>query len=138
MLDRPVLFPIHPRTQKVLAAAGIAVNGNVRPTGPLGYLDMISLEKNAKKILTDSGGVQKEAFYFNIPCVTLREKTEWPETVELGANIVVGTDPQKIREAILSPQRLGQSGATPYGDGNASQKIVKALLGTSAMKASAG
>jgi UDP-N-acetylglucosamine 2-epimerase len=138
MLDRPVLFPIHPRTQKVLAAAGIAVNGNVRPTGPLGYLDMISLEKNAQKILTDSGGVQKEAFYFNIPCVTLREKTEWPETVELGANIVVGTDPQKIREAILSPQRLGQSGATPYGDGNASQKIVKALLGTSAMKASAG
>ena len=127
-LDLPVLFPIHPRTKKVLAAAGISANGNVRPTGPLGYLDMISLEKHACKILTDSGGVQKEAFYFNIPCVTLRERTEWPETVELGANIVVGTDPKKIREATLTPQRNGNQGAAPYGDGKASEKIVRTLL----------
>ena len=128
MLDMPVLFPIHPRTQKVLANAGISVNGNVRPTGPLGYLDMISLEKHARKMLTDSGGVQKEAFYFNIPCVTLREKTEWPETVELGANQVVGTDPRRIHEAILTPANPVQAGAAPYGNGKASQKIVSTLL----------
>jgi UDP-N-acetylglucosamine 2-epimerase len=128
VLDFPVLFPIHPRTQKVLSGASISVNGNVRPTGPLGYLDMISLEKHARKILTDSGGVQKEAFYFNIPCVTLREKTEWPETVELGANVVAGTDPDKIKDAIFSPQLNGHNGATPYGDGKASHKIVETIL----------
>jgi UDP-N-acetylglucosamine 2-epimerase len=132
-LDLPVLFPIHPRTQKVMAAAGISVNGNVRPTGPLGYLDMVSLEKHARKMLTDSGGVQKEAFYFNIPCVTLRERTEWPETVALGANIVVGTDPRKIQEAVLTPQRLGQPGAAPYGDGKASEKIVDTILSSNGM-----
>jgi UDP-N-acetylglucosamine 2-epimerase len=129
-LDYPVLFPIHPRTQKVLASANISVNGNVRPIGPLGYLDMISIEKHARKILTDSGGVQKEAFYFNIPCVTLREKTEWPETVELGANVVAGTDPDKIKEAIFSPNLCGHNGATPYGDGKASHKIVETILAT--------
>jgi UDP-GlcNAc3NAcA epimerase len=127
-LDHPVLFPIHPRTQKVMAGASISVNGNVRPTGPLGYLDMISLEKHSRKILTDSGGVQKEAFYFNIPCVTLREKTEWPETVELGANVVAGTDPDTIKEAIFSSRFCGHNGATPYGDGKASQKIVETIL----------
>jgi len=127
LLDLPVLFPIHPRTQKVLAGAGISVNGKVRPTGPLGYLDMISLEKHARKILTDSGGVQKEAFYLNVPCVTLRDKTEWPETVELGANRVVGTNAQKIRDAVLTPQNVPHV-ATPYGEGKASQKIVDALL----------
>lgn len=132
-LELPVLFPIHPRTQKVLAAAGISANGNVRATGPLGYLDMISLEKHARKMLTDSGGVQKEAFYFNVPCVTLRDKTEWPETVELGANVVVGTDLQKIRDAILRPLREAQFEAAPYGDGKASQKIVRTLLAASGM-----
>ena len=136
MLDLPVLFPIHPRTQKVLAAAGISVNGNICASGPLGYLDMISLEKHARKMLTDSGGVQKEAFYFNIPCVTLREKTEWPETVALGANIVVGTDPAKITEAILSPHPISSSGAAPYGDGKASEKIVRTLMAASGIEMS--
>jgi UDP-N-acetylglucosamine 2-epimerase len=131
LLDLPVLFPIHPRTQKVLASAGISVNGRIRSTGPLGYLDMISLEKHAKKILTDSGGVQKEAFYLNVPCVTLRDKTEWPETVDLGANRVVGTDTQKIREAVLAPQNGDPHHAAPYGEGKASQKIVEALLSAS-------
>ena len=133
LLDFPVLFPIHPRTQKVLAAAGISANGNVRPTGPLGYLDMISLEKHARKVLTDSGGVQKEAFYFNVPCVTLRETTEWPETVELGANMTVGTDQRKIRDAILAPMHEGQWQGAPYGNGDASQKIVRTLLAASGM-----
>jgi UDP-N-acetylglucosamine 2-epimerase len=132
-LDCPVLFPIHPRTQKVLAAANISVNGNVRAIGPLGYLDMISVEKHSRKILTDSGGVQKEAFYFNIPCVTLRDKTEWPETVDLGANIVAGTDPEKIKEAIFNPRHCAQTSAQPYGDGKASQKIVETILSSKAI-----
>jgi len=127
-LDFPVLFPIHPRTQKVLLAANISVTGNVRAAGPLGYLNMISLEKHARKILTDSGGVQKEAFYLNVPCVTLREKTEWPETVAVGANRIVGTDPRKICEAVLSPQTWALHQETPYGNGKASEKIVAALL----------
>lgn len=127
-LEFPVLFPIHPRTKKVLAGAGITVNGNVRPTEPLGYLDMISLERHARKILTDSGGVQKEAFYFKVPCVTLREKTEWPETVELGANLIVGTDVQRIREAVQTCPRPWQPATEPYGDGKASHKVVRTLL----------
>lgn len=130
-LDYPVLFPIHPRTQKVLSSAGISVNGNVRPIGPLGYLDMVAIEKHSRKILTDSGGVQKEAFYLSIPCVTLRESTEWNETVEIGANRIVGTDPKKILEAVLEPQGPWPKDALPYGDGEASKKIVNAILGAS-------
>jgi UDP-N-acetylglucosamine 2-epimerase len=131
-LDSPVLFPIHPRTQKVLAGAGISVNGNVRPSAPLGYLDMIAMEKHSRKILTDSGGVQKEAFYLSVPCVTLRETTEWPETLELGANLVVGTNSEKIREAALAPQNFRSLSGTPYGDGTASKKIVNVLLSSRA------
>jgi UDP-GlcNAc3NAcA epimerase len=127
-LDYPVLFPIHPRTKKVLCAAGIEPNGNIRPVPPLGYLDMVALEKNACKILTDSGGVQKEAFYLRVPCVTLRNETEWPETVELGANIVCGTDPTRIQEAVCANQQCAFEAAGPYGDGTASEKIVDALL----------
>ena len=132
-LDLPVLFPIHPRTQKVLAGAGISVNGNIRSSKPLGYLDMIAMEKHSRKILTDSGGVQKEAFYLSVPCVTLRESTEWPETLALGANRVVGTDSRKIREAVLSPQNLWSPTETPYGDGTASRKIVDVLLSSPAV-----
>lgn len=127
-LDYPVLFPIHPRTQKVLAGAGISVNGNIRSSKPLGYLDMIAMEKHSRKILTDSGGVQKEAFYLSVPCVTLRESTEWPETLELGANRVVGTDSQKIQDAVLAPQIHWPQTEKPYGDGTASKKIVNVLL----------
>jgi UDP-GlcNAc3NAcA epimerase len=127
-LDFPVIFPIHPRTQKVLAGAGIPVNGNIHSSGPLGYLDMIAMEKHSRKILTDSGGVQKEAFYLSVPCVTLRDSTEWPETLELGANRIVGTNSQKIKEAVLSPQKVWPLDQTPYGDGTASTKIVNVLL----------
>jgi UDP-N-acetylglucosamine 2-epimerase len=132
-LDLPVLFPIHPRTQKVLAGAGISVNGNIRSSPPLGYLDMLAMEKHSRKILTDSGGVQKEAFYLSVPCVTLRESTEWPETLELGANRIVGTDSRKIQDAVLAPQNLWPLSAAPYGDGTASKKIVDVLLASPAI-----
>ena len=128
-LDLPVLFPVHPRTKQVLSLAGISLNGKVRAIPPLGFLEMLALEKNARKILTDSGGVQKEAFYLGVPCVTLRDHTEWPETVECGANRVSGTDPDAIREAVLDNCCSNWSPLSVYGDGKSAVKIVDQLLG---------
>ena len=130
-LDLPVLFPVHPRTAKVIAGAGIQVPRNIRTVPPLGYLDMISFEKPARMILTDSGGVQREAFYLHVPCVILRDRTEWPETIALGANCVTGTDPGRIREAVAAPRNGAVSDAAPYGDGRAANKILEQLLSTS-------
>lgn len=128
MLDLPVLFPVHPRTKHLLETAGISLNRALRPVAPLGYLEMITLEKHARMILTDSGGVQKEAFYLGIPCVTLRDRTEWPETVELGANRVAGRAPGSIRQAICEEYRKDWLKSNPYGDGKAAQRIVSELL----------
>jgi len=127
-LDLPVLFPIHPRTRHILDSSPIRMKGNLRPVPPLGYFEMLVLEKNASKIVTDSGGVQKEAFYLGVPCVTLRDRTEWPETVEAGANRLVGTAPEDIRRSVLLGQAAGLYSVNPYGDGKASDKIVEALL----------
>lgn len=128
MLELPVLFPVHPRTQHLLQTAGISLNRALRPIAPLGYLEMIALEKHARMILTDSGGVQKEAFYLGVPCVTLRDKTEWPETVELGANRVAGRAPGAIRQTIQENRQMDWGKSKPYGDGKAAQKIVTELL----------
>jgi UDP-N-acetylglucosamine 2-epimerase len=130
-LDLPVLFPVHPRTKQVLHAAKISPNGAVRSVPPLGYLEMLAFAENAKKILTDSGGVQKEAFYLGTPCVTLREQTEWPETVELGANRLGGVSAQSIREAVFESKNEDWSHTTPYGDGKSAQKIVSEIVNAS-------
>ena len=130
-LDLPVLFPVHPRIKQILAAAGVSLNGNLRPVAPLGYLEMLTLQNHARKILTDSGGVQKEAFYLGVPCVTLRDRTEWPETVAVGANRLAGTSSDSIREVLNTHQEREWSDATPYGDGKAAQRIVSELLGAS-------
>jgi UDP-GlcNAc3NAcA epimerase len=127
-LDLPVLFPVHPRTQHLLHTAGISLDRALRPIAPLGYLEMIALEKHARMILTDSGGVQKEAFYLGVPCVTLRDNTEWPETVELGANRVAGRTPASIQKAIQEHYQTDWGKTKPYGDGRAAQKIVTELL----------
>jgi UDP-GlcNAc3NAcA epimerase len=127
-LEFPVLFPVHPRTKHFLEAAEISLNGALRPVAPLGYFEMLALEKHARKILTDSGGVQKEAFYLGVPCVTLRDKTEWPETVELGANRVAGSTPMSIREAVSANHQKEWSNSRPYGDGRAAHRIVSELL----------
>src|SRR5215469_3014333 len=127
-LDLPVLFPVHPRTRSVISAAGITVKGKLMTVPPLGYLEMLAAEKHARKILTDSGGVQKEAFYLGVPCVTLRDQTEWPETVALGANRIAGTSRESIHTAVLKQDANGWNKATPYGDGRAAQRIVSELL----------
>ncbi len=121
-----IVFPVHPRTKKYLKGWNllekIDKSGNILLTPPLGYLDFLVLEKNAAKILTDSGGVQKEAYFYGVPCITLRETTEWVETVESGWNILVGTEKEKIIEAVksFSPTKEREN---YYGDGNAALKI---------------
>ena len=122
-LDLPVIFPVHPRTRKQLRTHELGAFKNLRLIDPVGYLDMVLLEKYAKAILTDSGGIQKEAYYFHVPCLTLRDETEWVETVESGWNRVVGTDPRTILSTLRTlPTGTGRNHL--FGDGNASQKIA--------------
>ncbi|MGO9125749.1 MAG: non-hydrolyzing UDP-N-acetylglucosamine 2-epimerase [Terriglobales bacterium] len=123
----PVVFPIHPRTLKMLEKSGLKQSlHQLHLIGPVGYLDMVMLEKNARLIMTDSGGVQKEAFFYQVPCVTLRDETEWVELVELGWNRLappVSVEEQiKEIEASLSSPPAEQ--AQPYGTGDAGQKIA--------------
>jgi len=108
LLKRPVIFPVHPRTTKAISANKIRVRPNVIMIDPVSYIDMLMLEKHACAILTDSGGMQKEAHFFHVPCVTLREETEWVETVSSGWNVLAGADEVKIRKALKhfsSPRR---------------------------------
>lgn len=117
-----IVLPLHPRTLKYMSDYGIKASENVRIIEPVGYLDMVRLEDAAKKIVTDSGGVQKEAFFLGVPCVTLRGETEWVETVEDGWNILVGTSKARILEAIdsFSP---GTKRKNHFGDGTSTVKI---------------
>lgn len=126
----PVVFPLHPRTRKALDEASISLPENVMGIEPVSYLEMLSLEKHARVILTDSGGVQKEALWLGVPCVTLREETEWVETVECGWNRLVGADPVRIVEAVGARRPEGNPPAL-YGDGRASERIVAILAGES-------
>jgi UDP-GlcNAc3NAcA epimerase len=127
-LDRPVVLPLHPRTRKRLQEFGIEPGGNVRVIEPVGYLDMLQLERSAACILTDSGGVQKEAYYLAVPCVTLRTETEWVETVAAGWNRLCTADPNAIVEAVCS---MADAHVLPhpdlYGTGDSSRRIVAAL-----------
>jgi len=122
----PIIFPAHPRTKVALDAAAIPVASSVTLLQPLGYLDMVALEAAAEVIVTDSGGVQKEAYFAGTPCVTVRETTEWPETVKIGWNRLVGVSPALLSEAVRSFRPAGER--PPYfGDGHAAEKIVSAL-----------
>jgi len=127
-LEEPVVFPIHPRTRKALTTHGLALRSasQVRLVDPLGYLDMVRLLQSARTILTDSGGIQKEAYWLGVPCVTLREQTEWVETVEAGWNVLAGVDPARISEAV---REFAPPAGRPalYGDGRAANKIAEIL-----------
>jgi UDP-N-acetylglucosamine 2-epimerase (non-hydrolysing) len=98
----PVVFPVHPRTRKYLQEYGVwdRMPENIHVTEPLGYLDMVQLMGHARRILTDSGGVQKEAYMLSVPCITLRENTEWVETLDGGWNVLVGAERERILSAI--------------------------------------
>lgn len=130
----PVVLPVHPRTRKLLQQITLPIRlENLHLIDPVGYLEMVMLEKNARLIATDSGGVQKEAFFYQVPCVTLREETEWLELVDLGWNRLAppGDSAQilAVLEAALRCPR-GQS-AQPYGDGSSSRQIAELLLSVS-------
>ena len=122
-LDMNVVLPLHPRTRKALNEFNVPVPEGVRAIDPVGYLDMLILEKNARVIITDSGGIQKEAYFLGVPCVTLREETEWVETVETGWNRLVGADPEQIVTAVQNAA-VQEDQPDLFGDGKAAEKIV--------------
>ncbi len=123
-LEMPVLLPLHPRTRAALERNPISTGGSLRMIEALGFLDMLTLEENAALILTDSGGVQKEAFYFGVPCITVREETEWVETVVSGWNILAG--PEEIATIIQEKVWPSRPGRIPY-PGPAAPRIVDEL-----------
>ena len=118
----PVLFPAHPRTRGLLGD----VPSNVRVLEPLGYLDMSALSSQARVIVTDSGGLQKAAYWYGVPCVTARPSTEWIDTVEVGANVLVDDDPERLAAAVAAAS-MPRDRPPLYGDGNASARVVRAL-----------
>jgi UDP-GlcNAc3NAcA epimerase len=128
----PVVLPLHPRTRKLVADHGLGEWLNrLTITDPLPFLDMVALEQAAALVLTDSGGVQKEAFFYEVPCITMRDETEWVETVDAGWNCLVSSDANRIVQAAEEALsgRVARHAVTPYGDGHASEKIVAHLLG---------
>lgn len=128
----PVVLPLHPRTHSKLGEAALKRlhdHKQVYVVGPLGYLEMLQLERNAQLILTDSGGVQKEAFFFKVPCATLRDQTEWTELVEHGWNTLIDVSKDPIAEfALQCYGRAGRSDFNPYGEGRTSQAILSTIM----------
>lgn len=129
-LRMPVIWPVHPRTREAMQRLDITPSKacDLRMISPVGYLDMIQLEKNSAVIVTDSGGVQKEAFFYRVPCVTLRDETEWVESVALGWNRLCSpVDSDHVVEVITAARGTGGSAGTPYGEGDAAERVAAAL-----------
>jgi UDP-GlcNAc3NAcA epimerase len=122
--EMPVVLPLHPRTKQKLVPADFSA---VMFIDPLGYIDMVMLEKNARVIVTDSGGVQKEAYFHGVPCVTVRDETEWVELVEAGANMLAGAQSDNIIAAFEQMQKRKIQAGRLYGDGDSAGKIISAL-----------
>lgn len=125
--DEIFIFPVHPRTRKILTQNNLKFENHVKLIDPIGYFEMIAYEENCKCVLTDSGGVQKEAFFFEKPCITMRDSTEWVELVDNGWNALVGADTDKIIQSI---KELKHPSTVPllYGNGNCTELICKELL----------
>lgn len=122
-----VLLPLHPRTAEKIKINGLKIPSNIKIVPPVSYLEMVWLESACKIIATDSGGVQKEAFFHKKPCVTLRDQTEWVELIDLGVNKLVGADHKLISEAINNKKWGSFLKSNVYGDGNASEKIISSI-----------
>lgn len=127
-LDKPVLFPRHPRTEKMMNDFCIPTPKNLIITKPAGYLEMLQATSGASCVLTDSGGLQKEAYYCGVPCVTLRTETEWKELVEIGWNIVSGTERRSVLEAISKLKDNLKPKPAIYGEGHSAEFIVRCLI----------
>ena len=131
-VEIPVILPLHPRARKIAEKLDqLRKYPGLHLVDPQPFLDMITLEQAARVILTDSGGLQKEAFFFNVPCITLRDETEWVETVSLGANVLVGTSREKILSAFALAMhwRPVANRDQPFGNGHASDAILEILAG---------
>jgi UDP-N-acetylglucosamine 2-epimerase (non-hydrolysing) len=130
--EMDTIFPCHPRTQRRISQFGLAGlvedNPGLKIMDAVGYLDFLMLVANARIVLTDSGGIQEESCILKVPCVTLRDKTERPETLEAGSNIIVGTDPAKIVAGMAKMLEAGRQWANPFGDGQAARRIVDILV----------
>ena len=124
-----VVFPAHPRTRAQIEREGLRLDEHVRLIDPLGYLELASLASQARVIVTDSGGLQKEAYWYGVPCVTLRPSTEWVDTVKVGANVLVDDDPDALVEAVGNAE-MPERRPVLYGDGHASERIAQVLLAT--------
>jgi UDP-N-acetylglucosamine 2-epimerase (non-hydrolysing) len=124
----PLIYPVHPRSRKQIEEFGLQADG-VRLIEPVDFLSFLQLEKNAKLVLTDSGGVQEEACVLGVPCVTLRDNTERPETVEVGSNVLAGADSDRILECTKTMLLKENGWANPFGDGNAGMRTIEVLRG---------
>ena len=120
----PVIYPIHPRSTKQIQEFGIKTYGSIRLIDPVDFLDFLQLESNARLVLTDSGGVQEETCILGVPCVTLRDNTERPETVEVCSNMLAGTEIERIVECAREMLGRGNGWKNPFGDGKAGERIV--------------
>jgi UDP-GlcNAc3NAcA epimerase len=131
-LSHPVFLPLHPRSARRLRAASLRPKGAVRLLGPQPYLEMLRLQSEARAVLTDSGGMQKEAYLLGTPCITLRDTTEWVETLRGGANRLTGTDPHEIARAVAAIERRRPrwDPRLTYGDGRAAERIARLVAGS--------
>lgn len=127
LIAEPIVFPAHPRTRRTIAETPLTVPTNVELREPLGYLELASAASQARVVLTDSGGLQKEAYWYRVPCVTLRPSTEWVDTVTVGANVLADADPEAIAAAVRAA-RFPADAPELYGDGHAAGRIADALL----------
>jgi len=128
-IDGMVVFPVHPRTRARIQEDGLALGSHVRLIEPLSYLELAALASQARVIVTDSGGLQKEAYWYGVPCVTVRPSTEWVDTVAVGANVLVDADPDAIAAAVAGAA-MPAGRPVLYGDGHASERIAQVLVAT--------
>jgi UDP-N-acetylglucosamine 2-epimerase (non-hydrolysing) len=126
--DMPLIFPAHPRTRKMMEAFGIKTPEGIRLIEPIGFMDFLKVEANARLVLTDSGGVQEESCILGVPCVTLRENTERPETIDVGANVLAGHRRDDIVKCARTMEKKSGGWKNPFGDGHAGERIVDITL----------